>query len=79
MHKEEINEAVSKGRKLVIVGNRVCDVESFVTSHPGGMALLNSMIGKDPETTKKAMDIKHTHTKAAFNIMENLTIAFYRE
>jgi len=53
MHLEEINEAVSKGRKLVIVGNRVVDVESFVTSHPGGMAALNAMLGKDPETTKK--------------------------
>jgi len=79
MNLEEINEAVSKGRKLVIVGNRVCDVESFEKSHPGGEALMNSMIGKDPETTRKLMDMRHTHTKAARNIMEILTIAFYRE
>jgi cytochrome b involved in lipid metabolism len=79
MNWNEFSEEVGSGRKLLVVGNRVCDIESFHTVHPGGQALIDSMIGKDPQSVKKLMESRHTHTKAARNLVENLTIAFYQE
>jgi len=80
MNKVDYEKAVASGRKLIIVGgNRVCDVTKFIGLHPGGDALINSYIGKDPISTKKMMDTRHTHTKAARNLMDTLTVAFYKE
>jgi cytochrome b involved in lipid metabolism len=79
MNWKEICDEIESGKKLLIVGDRVCDVDKFQTMHPGGQALILSMVGKDPQSTKKLMQTRHTHTKAARNLMENLTVAFYRE
>jgi len=76
---QEVTEAVAMGRKLVVVGNRVCDVSEFQKDHPGGTGLIQSMIGKEPDTTLKAMSGRHTHTKAAKNLMDILTVALLKE
>jgi hypothetical protein len=76
----KIKEEVDAGRKLLVIGNSVVDIDigNFHTGHPGGQVIL-SMVGKDPETVKKVMQNRHRHTKAARNQMENLTIAYYQE
>jgi stearoyl-CoA desaturase (delta-9 desaturase) len=79
MNFQDVTEAVAMGRKLLIVGDKVCDVSGFQKEHPGGAGLIQSMIGKDADTTLKAMDTRHTHTKAAKNIMDNITVALYKE
>jgi len=76
---QDITTAVESGRKLLVVGTRVCDVSEFQKDHPGGIALIQSMIGKDPDVTSKMMEGKHTHTKAARNMMDSLTVAFYKQ
>jgi hypothetical protein len=41
MSREEFDEAVSKGKKLVILDNLVVDVTEFISQHPGGKFVLN--------------------------------------
>jgi len=76
---KDLTAAVESGRQLLVIGDKVCDVGEFQKEHPGGIALIQSMIGKDPDTTKKIMNGRHTHTKAARNIMENLSVAVYKD
>jgi len=79
MNFDDLTAAVALGRQLVVVGNRVCDVSQFQKEHPGGSALILSMVGKHPDTTLKVIESRHMHTKAARNLMENLTVAFYQD
>jgi len=81
MNWKDVKEAVEAGSKLLVIGNKVVDIDikNFHSEHPGGQALILSMVGKEPETVKKLMEHKHRHTKAARNLMENLTIAHYEE
>jgi len=72
---EEYYEAVRSGKVWLSLDGFVYDVTEFAKGHPGGEALLLSMIGKEPDTVKKFMDTKHTHTKAAKNIMETIAVA----
>jgi len=79
MNINEVNAAIAEGRKLVIIEDKICDIEKFQKIHPGGEALIASMIGKDPQSVSKLMHSRHTHTKAARNIMDTLTVALYKE
>jgi len=72
---EEYREAVSSGKAWLALNNTVYDVTEFAKRHPGGEALMMSMIGKDQETVESFMQSKHTHTKAARNLMETLSFA----
>jgi len=78
MTAQEVKNAVQDGRKLLVIGNRVCDVEKFAPIHPGGEALMLSFVGKDSEEICKVMHTRHTHTKAACNMMDTLSVAFYQ-
>jgi NAD(P)H-flavin reductase len=44
---EEYIEHVGKGAKWIVIGDRVYDVRTFLAFHPGGQALLESVIGTD--------------------------------
>jgi len=79
MNFNEVTAAVAAGRKLIIVEDKVCDIEKFQMNHPGGEALIASMIGKEPQVVSKLMHSRHTHTKAARNTMDTLTVALYKE
>ena len=47
MEREEFENLVKKGRKLVILDDMVLDVAKFLTCHPGGYFVLNHNIGRD--------------------------------
>jgi len=53
----------------------VYDVAEFAQNHPGGAPLLMSMVGKEPEIVGKFIASKHTHSKAARNIMDTIAVA----
>lgn len=40
-------EACAEGRKLIVVAGLVHDVAPFMMEHPGGIAMINSQVGKD--------------------------------
>jgi len=72
---QEFKDAVLSGEKWLALNDMVYDVSDFTTKHPGGAPLLMSMVGKDPQVVQEFITSKHTHTKAARNIMETLAIA----
>jgi len=72
---EEYKEEVRSGKLWLAFNGFVYDVKEFSKIHPGGEALILSMIGKDPEIIVKTMLLKHTHTKAARNFMETISVA----
>ena len=47
MKREEFENLVKKGRKLVILDDMVLDVGQFIRHHPGGYFSLNHNIGRD--------------------------------
>jgi len=72
---EDYKKEVASGKKWLALRDTVFDVSEFAASHPGGTALILSMVGKDPDVILNALSFRHTHTKAARNIMDNLAIA----
>jgi len=79
MNFNDVCAAIAAGKKYVIVEDKVCDIEIFQKVHPGGEALIASMIGKEPQVVSKLMLSRHTHTKAARNVMDTLSVAVYKE
>lgn len=59
----------------VAIGSRVFDVTDFVDSHPGGGELILEYGGKD--VTKILKDeISHTHSEAAYEVLEDSFVGF---
>ena len=59
----------------VTIGTRVFDVTDFVDSHPGGGELVLEYGGKDVTKILKDED-SHTHTEAAYEVLEDGFIGF---
>jgi 4-hydroxysphinganine ceramide fatty acyl 2-hydroxylase len=59
----------------VTIGTRVFDVTDFVESHPGGGDLVLEYGGKDVTEILKDED-SHTHSEAAYEILEDSLIGF---
>ena len=47
MSKQEFDDAVAAGRKLVILDDHVLDIEQFIDQHPGGRFTMSHNIGRD--------------------------------
>ena len=45
--RNEFNERIKKGDKLVLLDNLVLDVSRYQFSHPGGKFVINQNIGRD--------------------------------
>jgi len=72
---EQFKEEVSSGKLWLALNDMVYDVAEFASKHPGGAPLLMSMVGKEPEVVQKFITTKHTHSKAARNIMDTIAVA----
>ncbi|TAQ84166.1 hypothetical protein B7494_g7511 [Chlorociboria aeruginascens] len=59
----------------VSMGSRVFDVTDFIDSHPGGKDLILDYGGKDVTNILKD-EVSHTHSEAAYEILEDTFIGF---
>jgi 4-hydroxysphinganine ceramide fatty acyl 2-hydroxylase len=59
----------------VTIGAKVFDVTEFVEDHPGGGQLILDYAGKDVTEILKD-EISHTHTEAAYEILDDYHIGF---
>ncbi|KAL9608838.1 MAG: hypothetical protein Q9167_006343 [Letrouitia subvulpina] len=59
----------------VTIGTKVYDVTDFLDSHPGGADLILEHGGKDVKAIMED-EISHTHTEAAYEILEDHLIGF---
>ena len=59
----------------VSIGKRVFDVTDFVDSHPGGGELVLEYGGRDVTNILKDQD-SHTHSEAAYEVLEDSFIGF---
>ncbi|KDN41691.1 putative stearoyl-CoA desaturase [Tilletiaria anomala UBC 951] len=62
----------SKTRDLVVVQGIVHDVSSFVSEHPGGIALVKSKVGKDATTA--FFGGVYDHSRAAQNLLATMRV-----
>lgn len=76
MEFEEYQQQAKNGRALVLVAGVVHDVSSFINSHPGGKAMINSGIGKD--ATSIFNGGVYNHSNAAHNLLSNFRVAVVR-
>ncbi|TVY76165.1 Ceramide very long chain fatty acid hydroxylase SCS7 [Lachnellula suecica] len=60
---------------FVTMGTRVFDVTDFVDSHPGGGELVLEYGGKDVTDILKD-EVSHTHSEAAYEVMEDSFVGF---
>jgi cytochrome b involved in lipid metabolism len=47
MSRKEFDDAISSGRKLVILDDLVLDVDPFISKHPGGRFVIEHNVGTD--------------------------------
>jgi 4-hydroxysphinganine ceramide fatty acyl 2-hydroxylase len=59
----------------VTLGNRVFDVTDFIDSHPGGGELVLEYGGKDITTILKD-EASHTHSEAAYEVLDDSLVGF---
>merc|ERR1719450_2099182 len=86
---EQIEQKVEEGKKLIVIGGYVLDLEKTVptgggythntkdvnwyNAHPGGRKLLDMYIGKD--ATSAVTGGVYRHSRGAFNMIEQLYVA----
>ena len=72
---EEYQELANKdvGRELVLIAGFIHDVSNFIDSHPGGLSLLKSQVGKDGTTAFYGG--VHNHSTAAHNMLAMMRVA----
>jgi len=73
---EEYQEQAKNGKALIAVAGVVHDVTDFITSHPGGKAIIKSGIGKD--ATAMFNGGVYYHSNAAHNLLTNFRVAVIR-
>jgi len=61
----------------VTIGKRVFDITDFIDSHPGGGELILEYGGKDVTDILKD-EVSHTHSEAAYEVLEDSLIAFVK-
>ncbi len=87
MSRKDFNEAVMRGRQLMILDNLVIDVQEFINEHPGGKFVLQHNVGEDIskfffggyclEGNLKGISPGHKHSAYARLIVNELAIAIY--
>ncbi|ODQ68252.1 hypothetical protein NADFUDRAFT_48902 [Nadsonia fulvescens var. elongata DSM 6958] len=69
-------KAQSKDRALVLVAGIIHDVTDFLETHPGGLALIKSAIGKDATAVFNGGVYKHSN--AGHNLLSTYRVAVLR-
>lgn len=86
---DDIEKKVSEGRKIMVVGSYVIDIERKIPTgsgythkdasmdwgkvHPGGYKILDAYVGKD--ATDAMSGQVHRHSEGAFNLLQHLRVA----
>ena len=73
---DDFQERSRNGRALVVVAGVVHDVTDFVSSHPGGRAMINSALGKD--ATAMFNGGVYNHSNAAHNLLSTMRVGVIR-
>ena len=71
--KQEFDERIAQGQKLIILDDLAHDVSSFLSDHPGGPEILLSKLGRD--ATIAFNGGVQRHSKAARNLAAMLRVA----
>eukprot|EP01134_Creolimax_fragrantissima_P001084 CFRG1084T1 len=71
--------AKQKGNLWICINRKIYDIAEFASDHPGGAQLLSSMASKDPSYIARQYSFKHTHSKAARNMMDMMLIGILDE
>ncbi|KEY67419.1 hypothetical protein S7711_05947 [Stachybotrys chartarum IBT 7711] len=71
----EVESHKSSKSCYVSIGSKVFDITDFVDDHPGGGNLILEYGGKDVEEILKD-EISHTHTEAAYEILDDYLVGF---
>lgn len=89
MSRQEFDEALRSGEKLVILDNLVLDVKEFINHHPGGRFVIRQNVGQDVskyffggynlEDNLDGVTLGHRHTNYAALIVNDLVIAVYEK
>ena len=90
MLREEFDQRIAKGEKLVLLDDLVLNVEAFAKEHPGGRFLITHNIGRDIskfyyggyslEDNLRASPAKgHIHTIFADRIVKDLAISRFMD
>jgi cytochrome b involved in lipid metabolism len=74
---EEYVEQARLGQKVILIGNVVYDIAGFIKEHPGGMALIQSGIGKD--ATELFNGDLYQHSNAARNFLSSMRVAVIKK
>ncbi|KAI9923867.1 stearoyl-CoA 9-desaturase [Aspergillus wentii] len=72
----EFQEEVRKGKALVAVEGVIHNVDGFIEDHPGGEAIIRSVIGKD--ATSAFNGGVYDHSNAARNMIATMRVAALR-
>jgi len=78
----QFDKLVAEGRKLVILDDRIIDLDNFEFNHPGGKHMIQTNIGRDISKffhggyTLESSAAPHKHTNYAYTIVNELQIAF---
>jgi 4-hydroxysphinganine ceramide fatty acyl 2-hydroxylase len=73
--RSDIESHNTKKSCYVTVGTKVYDITTFLDDHPGGGDLILEYGGKDVEAIMKD-EISHTHSEAAYEILDESLIGF---
>ncbi|KAL7271121.1 fatty acid alpha-hydroxylase [Rhizina undulata] len=71
----ELSKHTSAKSCYVTIGNKVYDVTSFLSDHPGGEDLILDYAGKDISAIL-ADEISHTHSESAYEILSEYLVGF---
>ncbi|CDW77376.1 UNKNOWN [Stylonychia lemnae] len=79
----QFNQLVSLGRQLVILDDKIIDVESFLDNHPGGKNVLKWNVGRDISkffygsfqfTNMNNLEQKNTHSSLGWQLANQMAI-----
>jgi stearoyl-CoA desaturase (delta-9 desaturase) len=76
MEWDDFVDQAKNGRSLIAIAGVVHDVTDFITSHPGGRALIKSGIGKD--ATAMFNGGVYLHSNAAHNLLSEMRVGVIR-
>jgi len=72
---DDIKRKVETGPLLVVVNGLVHDVTNFLSEHPGGIPLLQSVIGKDATQHFNGQTNVYKHSQAARHLLTTFRVA----
>ncbi len=63
----------------IMLNNYIYDVTQFMNKHPGGKALLLTVIHKDQEYIEKEFNKLNNHSMGALNLLKTLCIGYVEQ